>query len=159
LQGLRLESLPASKAPGGGLSQLGGDFALTHIAAAITPPGKQSLRGRFVRIEIPGKGKHLSLAEGQVFRGAANISNKGEARQSSTAYDAPAKLAIDGNTDGRFFVAHSTTHTAVSENPWWEVDLKAEQPLDRIVIWNRTDPGTEDRLNNFRISVLNEKRQ
>ena len=32
----------------------------------------------------------------------------------------------------------------IADDPWWEVDLKAEQPIDRIVVWNRTDSGVDD---------------
>src|SRR5581483_3021295 len=115
--------------------------------------------GRFVRIELPGKDKFLSLAEVQVFSGKENIALHGEAAQSSTAFDGPARLAIDGNTDGHFDKAKSTTHTEKSENPWWEVDLKQSLPIDRIAVWNRTDDGTQSRLSDFRIVVLDEKRE
>ena len=64
---------------------------------------------------------------------------RGEATQSSTDFDGPARLAIDGNTNGHFSEAKSTTHTSISDNPWWEVDLKSAPPIDRIVVWNRTD--------------------
>src|SRR5205807_4030164 len=151
LQALRLETLPESGQAG--------DFIITRLSAAVTPPPGQALAGRFVRIEIPGKQKILSLAEVQVFQGNDNIALKGEAKQSSTDFDAHAKLAIDGKTDGRFTAARSTTHTTVSDNPWWEVDLKAGHHLDRIVVWNRTDPGTEERLSNFHLLVLDERRR
>jgi hypothetical protein len=111
-----------------------------------------------VRVELPGKEKILSLAEVQVFSGAENIARGGAASQSSTAYDAPARLAIDGNTSGDFESAKSTTHTEPSQNPWWEVDLKTAQPIDSVVLWNRTDNQLEKRLSNFRFLVLDEQR-
>ncbi|HLQ45150.1 MAG TPA: DUF1553 domain-containing protein, partial [Planctomycetaceae bacterium] len=51
----------------------------------------------------------------------------------------------------------SVSHTAQADNPWWEVDLKSEQPIDRVVLWNRTDGDTEERMRNFRVIVLNDK--
>ncbi len=96
---------------------------ITRVSATIVPP-KQTVGGRFLRIEIPGKEKFLSLAEVQIFSGKENIAPTGEASQSSTALNAPANLAVDGKTDGNFD-EKSTTHTEKSENPWWEVDLKA----------------------------------
>ena len=159
LRALRLEALPDPKLPGMGPGHAAGNFVVTRVAATLTPPGGRQPAGRFVRVEVPGKQKILSLAEVQIFRGNDNVAPKGEARQSSTAFEGDAKRAVDGNTDGRFTEARSTTHTAVSDDPWWEVDLKAEQPLDRIVVWNRTDPGTEDRLGNFRLTVLDARRQ
>jgi hypothetical protein len=129
---------------------------ITRVAATVVPP-KATVGGRYVRIEIPGKDKFLSLAEVQIFSGKENIAPTGEATQSSTALDAPAKLAIDGKTDGNFD-ANSTTHTEKSENPWWEIDLKAVHEISRIVTWNRTDNGLQSRLSDFRISILDEQR-
>src|SRR6202043_3305745 len=63
-----------------------------------------------------------------------------------------------GKTDGRFNEAKSTTHTETSDDPWWELDLKVPQAIDRIVIWNRTDGNLQDRLDGFRIIVLDENR-
>lgn len=159
VSGLKLEALPDPILPGGGPGHAGGNFVVTKISAAINPPAGTALSGRYVRVELPGKGKMLSLAEVQAFQGTANLATKGEAKQSSTDYAGPAQLAIDGNTDGRYNEAKSTTHTAVSDDPWWELDLKSEQKLDRLVVWNRVDPGTVERLENFKISLLNEKRE
>lgn len=158
IRALRLEALPDDALPGKGPGHATGNFVVTKVAAVITPPAGSSLKGRFVRVELPGKNKFLSLAEVQVFQGAENIAPKGEAKQISVDYDGPAKLAIDGNTNGHFYEAKSTTHTAAGDNPWWEVDLKAEQPIDRIMLWNRTD-GAGERLANFKLIVLNEQHE
>lgn len=135
------------------------NFVVTRVAAAVVPPGRASLSGRYVRIELPGKDRMLSLAEVQVFSGAENIAPTGTAQQSSTDYDGPAQLAIDGNTNGDYTAAKSTTHTAVSKNPWWEVDLGGERPVDRLVIWNRTDNGLQARLKGAVVKVLDDRRQ
>jgi hypothetical protein len=159
LTALRLETLPDEALEGKGPGHAGGNFVLTGFNASVTLPVQQIPNGRYVRIELPGADKILSLAEVQIFRGGENVATGGEASQSSTAFDGAARLAIDGNTDGRYFEAKSTTHTEASENPWWEVDLKASAPIERIVVWNRTDPTTEDRLSNFRLLVLDERRE
>ncbi|MES2789100.1 MAG: DUF1553 domain-containing protein [Planctomycetota bacterium] len=159
VRALRLEALPDPALPGNGPGNAGGNFVVTKISAMLNPPTGTTLSGRYVRVELPGKGRMLSLAEVQAFQGAENIAPKGEAKQSSTDYAGPAQLANDGNTDGRYNEAKSTTHTAISDDPWWELDLKAEQKLDRLVVWNRVDPGTVERLVNFKITVLNEKRE
>jgi hypothetical protein len=150
LKALRLETFSNPAQPN--------DFIISRVSVTITPPTGQPLAGRFVRIEIPGKEKILSLAEVQVFQSTTNVALQGVATQSSTAFDGVAKRAIDGKTDGHYD-AGSTTHTEVSDNPWWEVDLKTARPIDRIVVWNRTDPGTEERLSNFRVILLNDQRQ
>ncbi|MCA8997673.1 MAG: DUF1553 domain-containing protein [Planctomycetaceae bacterium] len=118
------------------------------------------IQARFVRVDLPGTKKFLSLAEVQLFSGDDNVARQGKASQSSTGYDGHPELAIDGNTDGHFFDAMSTTHTNQEDNPWWEVDLQATQRIDRVVLWNRNDsPGIGSRLNGCRIIFLDENRQ
>ncbi len=118
------------------------------------------LKTRYVRIELPGKRVFLSLAEVQAFAaGGTNVALQGEATQISVAFGGPARLAIDGNTDGDYQTAKSTTHTAQENDPWWEVDLGSGQPLERVVVHNRTDGGTAERLNNFRVVLLDAKRR
>jgi hypothetical protein len=83
------------------------------------------------------------------------------ASQSSTAYGGSASRAIDGNTSG-VWSANSVTHTdnaPSSSNPqssWWEVVFPGLRPVNRVVLWNRTDANTKSRLSNFRISVLDD---
>ncbi len=137
----------------------GENFVVSRVLASLIPPDGSRLDGRYVRIELPGKAKMLSLAEVQVFSGSDNVAVKGSATQSSTGFDGPAKLAIDGNTDGDYQKAKSTTHTAQSDNPWWEVDLKTVQPIDRLLVWNRTDNNLQSRLNGFVVKVLDENRE
>jgi hypothetical protein len=153
-----LETLPHESLPGKGAGYGGGNFVITRIAAALQPSQQSQPRGRFVRIEIPGRQKMLSLAEVQVFSDGTNIALAGQATQSSTDYNGPAPLAIDGKTDGDY-KAGSVTHTAVSDDPWWEVDLQVVKPIDRVVVFNRTDGDVGSRLNGFRLAVLDEQRQ
>src|ERR1044071_1694373 len=136
-----------------------GGFEISHVNATVIAPESNRPLVRYVRIELPGKEKILSLAEVQVFHGKENVALRGEATQSSTAFDAPARLAIDGQTDGDFGSARSTTHTAISENPWWELDLKDPQLIDSIVLWNRTDHDLQSRLSDFRIHALDTNRK
>jgi hypothetical protein len=158
IAGVRIEALP-SPAETGSDEQLNRSYLITHVAAKVISPETNHLVGRFVRVEIPGREKILSLAEVQVFSGGKNLAPSGSASQSSTAYDGAARLAIDGNVDGNYEKAKSTTHTEASENPWWEVDLKAASPIDRIVVWNRTDHELQSRLKDFKLSLLDNDRQ
>lgn len=155
---LRIDVLPNPKSPDRGLGHADGNFVVSRVLSDIVPIYPTRLTGRFLKIDLVGKDRILSLAEVQVFDGATNIALRGEAKQSTTASDGSAKLAIDGNTDGDYAKARSTTHTAQSADPWWELDLKSTVSLDRIVLWNRTD-GSPERLNGFRLSLLNEKRE
>ncbi len=151
LSALRLETTP----------QAGfGNFVLTSLKAEVVPPdAKAASQARFVRVELPGAKKMLQLAEVQVFSGAENLAPKGVASHSSQYQDAAAKRANDGNTSGEYKNG-SVSHTSGNDNdPWWEVDLKAAKPVDRVVVWNRTDGNVHTRLEGFRVVLLDEKRQ
>ncbi|HLN32836.1 MAG TPA: DUF1553 domain-containing protein [Gemmataceae bacterium] len=159
LTALRLETIPDPTLPRGGAGRAAdGNFVLSHLSITAGTPGEEAkpIAGRFVRIEIPGDGKILSLAEVEVFSKSVNIARAGKAEQSSTDYGGVAARAIDGNTNGEYFAALSTTHTRISTNPWWEVKLAAGQNIERILIWNRTDGGVGVRLANFRVQVLDD---
>jgi len=129
-------------------------------AGLLIEPPQGEIQARFVRIELPGSKKLLSLAEVQLFAGDENVARSGKATQSSTDYAGPAELAIDGNTNGHYFDAKSTTHTSEEDNPWWEVDLGALRRIDRVVVWNRNDSGGNGaRLNGCLIVFLDEGRK
>jgi hypothetical protein len=165
IRAIRVETLADDSLPGGGPGHAGGNFVITRVTAALKPPeGSQGTESssarataRFVRIELSGKKRILSLAEVQVFSGADNVALRGSARQSSDYPDGPASQAIDGNTNGEYS-AKSTTHTAIEDDPWWELDLGASVSIDRIVLWNRTDSSLESRLNGCRVVLLDESR-
>ncbi len=156
---IRIEALTNDSLPAHGPGHAGGNFVITDIKASVQPLVSNPIEGRFVRVEIPGNEKMLSLAEVQVFNKDENIALQGAAKQSSTGFNGPAELAIDGNTNGQYVEAKSTTHTEISKDPWWELDLKSAAAIDRVVIWNRTDAGTVERLSNFVVSVLNNDHQ
>ncbi|MHC2068636.1 DUF1553 domain-containing protein [Bremerella sp. T1] len=115
--------------------------------------------GRYVRVENLTDGGFLHIAEVQVFSGADNVAMKGKATQSSVDYNGPPNLAIDGNTNGDYSGAMSTTHTKEEKNPWWEVDLGANTTIDKVVIWNRTDNNLFNRMKSCRVILLDENRQ
>lgn len=157
----RLEVLPDPSLPNKGVGRsTHGNFVLGRFTVTAEPANRPSSRpvARFVRIELPGKGRILSLAEVQVLSERDNVALKGEASQSSTAFDGPARLALDGNTDGNY-ANGSVTHTNVEDNPWWEVRLPQATPIDEIILWNRTDGALGNRLANFTISLLDDSRK
>lgn len=155
---VRLEALTDEALPSGGPGHGAGNFVVSRVTARVTPPVNVQAAGRFVRIEMPGKAKLLSLAEVQVFSSGENVAPKGKAKQSSVAFGGKAPRAIDGDTNGDY-AANSTTHTEVSDDPWWELDLKETRPVDRIVVWNRTDNGLHIRLAGATVQVLDENRK
>ena len=123
------------------------------------PDASEEVLGRTVRISVPGEGRILSLAEVEVMSDGVNVARGGEATQKTTAYDGVAARAIDGETNG-FYAALSITHTNENDDdPWWQVDLGQEYPLDAVAIYNRTEGGGifTGRLNGFTLEVLNEE--
>jgi hypothetical protein len=155
LHALRLDALPVNDKVG-----RGDNVVINRIAATLLPPDSSAgVRGRFVRVELPGQGKFLHLAEVEILSGGNNVARAGEASQISTDFDGPAKLAIDGNTNGDYSKAKSTSHTADGNDPWWEVDLGGLKAIDRVTIWNRTDGGTEARLAGYKVAILDANRR
>lgn len=120
--------------------------------AQLADGGKKA-SGRFVRIELPRQGT-LTLAEVQIFSDGQNIARKGKAIQSSTSNGGNAERAIDGRTDGSFGSGTQTHSVENENNPWWEVDLGSEYPVDSITVWNRTDGELGKRLEGYTLSVL-----
>ncbi len=81
----------------------------------------------------------LGFDAGQVDGGGGggpttNVARGGAALQSSTLSTFTANLAVDGNTA-------NFTHTAADQNlpATWEVNLGANVPIERIVLYNRSD--------------------
>ncbi|PHS19019.1 MAG: hypothetical protein COA78_01250 [Blastopirellula sp.] len=133
------------------------DYKKSNPAEVKLPEGP--LKVKYVRVENMGKGVFLSLAEVQVFAGEENLAIKGTATQITTDFGGPPKLAIDGNTDGDYTTAKSTTHTKAEDNPWWELKLKESTLIDKVVVWNRTDGGVGNRLKDYRVIALDEQRK
>jgi putative heme-binding domain-containing protein len=118
-----------------------------------------AILGRYVRIELPGPRRTLTLAEVEVFSDGHNIARRGRASQKNTAYSGDARKAIDGKTNGSYS-AGGQTHTEENvSNPWWQVDLRGEHPIDSIVVWNRTDGDLGKRLQGFTVKVLDKDRK
>lgn len=109
-------------------------------------------QGRFVRIELPRKGT-LTLAEVEVMSNGRNVALGGKASQKNTAHGGDAKRGIDGNKSADFNGAGQTHTEENTDNPWWEVDLGEEQPIDQIVVYNR-EGELGKRLDGFTLKVL-----
>lgn len=159
--GVLVEALASDSLPGKGPGRSGGgNFVLSEFKLSTAPVDArtEAKRARYVRVSLPGKARLLHLAEVQVFSGGKNVALQGAASQSSTGYDGPAKLANDGNTDGDY-AKKSVSHCAQQDDPWWEIDLKGEMPIDSVTVWNRTDGETGKRTENFIVTALGGNRQ
>jgi putative heme-binding domain-containing protein len=119
-------------------------------------PKAKASYGRYVRIELPRRGT-LTLAEVEVYSDGRNIARTGKPTQNATAHGGVAERAIDGNKNPSYNAGGQTHTPEDGPNPWWEVDLGSEQPLERIVVFNRAD-GLEDRLKGFTLKVLDGSR-
>jgi putative membrane-bound dehydrogenase-like protein len=125
------------------------------VTTATLNTGKPA---RFVRIELPGEGRILTLAEVEVLSGGKNVATGGKATQSSTYADAGAGRAIDGNKSpdwGRGGQTHTTNDG--SKQPWWELDLGRPVAVEKVGIWNRA--GFENRLDGFTLTLLDADRK
>ena len=127
----------------------------SNLAATAGKAGK----GRFVRVELPGKQRTLTLAEVEVFSDGVNIARKGKASQSSTSNNGNASKAIDGNKSPNYTDGGQTHSAEGTDNPWWELDLGTEAVIESIVIYNRADGALGSRLNNFTIKVLDKDKK
>ena len=136
----------------------GSVLPLLAPGGAASTVGAPKAGARYVRISLPRRGT-LTLAEVEVFAGGANVALRGNARQSSTSNGGVAAKAIDGKTHGIFGMG-SQTHSAENENePWWEVDLGSDQPVDEVAVWNRTEGELSRRLEGFTLALLDGARQ
>jgi len=107
--------------------------------------------GRFVRIEMVGGMRTLWLAEVEAIAAGGRMAPRGTATQKQAAEAGAAAAAVDGAAD-------TATGIRPGEDPWWEVDLGDEMPLERIVV--RQAAGLKrDRLKNFTLRVLDANRQ
>jgi putative heme-binding domain-containing protein len=127
---------------------------LNGLPAPLAGNNSNTVRGRYVRVEIPGKNRTLSLAEVEVMSGGKNVARGGKASQKNVGSGGVPRRAIDGNTSGRY-ADLSVTHTQENiDDPWWEVDLGAVYPIDSINVFNRTDGSLGQRLNGYSLLVL-----
>jgi putative heme-binding domain-containing protein len=136
------------------------DPLLDALPAALAPAGggARGAVGRYVRIELPGRGRTLTLAEVEVWSGGRNVARDGKASQRSTAHGGNAARAIDGQTSGAYGDGGQTHTRENGRDPWWEVDLGTEIPIESIVVFNRTDGDLGKRLEGFRLAVLDSGR-
>lgn len=157
----------------------------TIAAAEDIGSRARTLRGRFVRLDLPGDSsqyprflpdkdlKTINLAELQVFHGSVNLALRKSVRQSTLIYGPSSvspgtayplmsnyspEYAVDGNTRGHD-QGHPYAHTGLEKDPWWEVDLGNEQSIDRIVVWSRSEGDFYLRMNHFRVRVLDRSRK
>ena len=83
--------------------------SVSQLPAPLAEQLGNAKGARFVRIELPGKQRVITLAEVQMSEGQ-NVALKKKASQSSTDFGGAAARAVDGNTDGSYS-SNTQTHT------------------------------------------------
>ncbi len=131
-------------------------------AAAKPAPAPTATKGaktaRYVRIQLPGKKRILTLAEVEVISGGKNVARSGKATQSSTHGGAGAERAIDGNKSPDWGKGGQThTVNAGEKEPWWELDLGKAVSIEKVQVWNRQ--GFQSRLDQFSVTLLDANRK
>lgn len=135
------------------------------VALESSETGAAPLAGRYIRITAPGRDRTLTLAEVEVLSEGVNIARAGTATQSSVvssgAVGGHAANAVDGrltSVQEGSNVPAGITFTSQEGDPWWELDLGAERPIDAIVIRMPAEsrPGREGGLH---LGVLSASRQ
>ena len=166
---LRIDLLRGAQrlGPGSALASLQ-TLALPALRAAANARTADQLAapvaGRYVRLVRPGRAQILSVTEVEVISRGENVARKGTATQSSIvaggATGGHAPRAIDGGVDmaagaGKDPLSGTHTFTSPEQDPWWEVDLGAEQPIDLINLW----PASQDARTGLYVAVLDANRR
>src|SRR5205807_910396 len=84
---------------------------------------------------------------------------QGKATQINTAHGGVASRGIDGNKSGTFGDGGQTHTQEGIDDPWWEVDLGRDFPIESVIVFNRTDGALGSRLANFTLKVLDQDRR
>ncbi|MEK8142716.1 NEW3 domain-containing protein [Streptomyces sp. M10(2022)] len=113
----------------------------------VTPPASAA-PGTYTLDITLRHGRMTTTTKTEVKVAPENLALGRAATQQATAWDSPASLAVDGNTEGNHGTG-SVTHTAEPSNQaWWQVDLGTGAALDQVELWNRTD-CCADRLKDY----------
>ncbi|MFC0624375.1 glycosyl hydrolase family 95 catalytic domain-containing protein [Kribbella deserti] len=119
-----------------------------YEAVFTVTPTLDSGEGDFTLVARLKTSDHVLSARAGTGLWRVNLARGKTATQSTTAHNAPASRAVDGNTSGSWG-DNSVTHTAEPSNQaWWQVDLGKPEGLSQIAVWNRTD-CCSDRLSNY----------
>ena len=121
---------------------------------ALTSTAIAQKNARFLRIELSGEARTLTLAEVEINSGGKNIAKSGKATQSTTGSGGIASRAIDGNKNPSFTNGGQTHTEEGKKDPWWELDLGKTASVDSVEIWNRGDDALGDRLQGFKLSLM-----
>jgi putative heme-binding domain-containing protein len=125
---------------------------------SVSPAAPDGIAGRFVRIELPGRSRTLTIAEVEVLSGGRNVAPQGKASQKNTASGGEAARALDGNRSTKYGDRGQTHSQENTRDPWWEVDLGSEVRIESVIVYNRAEGDLGKRLDGFTLKVLDNSR-
>ena len=115
---------------------------------------------RFVRIDLPGNPRILTLVEVEVISGGNNIAAKGIPKQINTFQHGSAGKAIDGGKS-EIWAHAQMTHTADAnggvDTPWWKLIFAMVMTFPQSGF--TTAPNSPDPPDGFRVTLLNKDRK
>jgi glucose/arabinose dehydrogenase/azurin len=134
-----------------------------RVAALIDRPSPAAsapaVKGRYVRILLPGRDRVLGLAEVAVKVEGTTLA--GQATQSTYVPGGDLggfpNRAIDDVID-RKERGKTSSFTTQENDPWWELDLGADRPIESIAIHPFVAEGRAS-LGGLHVSVLDETRE
>jgi len=116
------------------------------LAAIVLVASVQSAQAQIAnvsRVRITQlQNEALSIAELLAFDNGTNVAlatNGGVANQDSEGFGGAASRGIDGNTNGDYFGANSTTHNLGGIGGFFEVTFSAPAEIDSVQLFGRTD--------------------
>ena len=128
-------------------------FAAMTVLSALSA---DSLEGAALPDAIPSQGQPPILTVGQLeadwLRENA-VRGIPVALAGSITPEEDAAGGCDGIQNGRWGF-----HTALEDDPWWQIDLKRSMPLDQIHVYNRCD-HTADRASRLKILLSEDGNQ
>jgi len=143
--------LPISFAINGPATLNGNQIVLTGQPGMVTVTASQGGNAQFVPATDIFRTFRVTAPETGC-ENPSNIAINKPTSQSGTQVGATSFRAVDGNTDGDFWVSISVINTNWQVEPWWEVDLGGVTNIESINVWNRTDCCAEA-LSNFYVLV------
>ncbi|WP_406685241.1 T9SS type A sorting domain-containing protein [Seonamhaeicola sp. MEBiC1930] len=144
---------------GSGMSEISGNVCLEAGLHQFSLDFYEGVGNENLSVKYESSGiSKQDVSEFYYVSSPENMALNGVATQSSTAYDGPPELAIDGNTNGSYS-GGSVTHTEHGANgsgelKWWQVDLESDKVITKINIYNRTDNCCKSRFNDFTVKVI-----
>ena len=153
---IRLEVLPhPSLQPGCCGRGENGSFVLTEAILRAATNRRETPRGRFIRVQLEGPHRQIKMNRLQIMSRGIDIGSTGKASISSTASKKGQLNAANCLDDSRF-----ATNSRFEANPWWEVDLGKERPIDELVLWGHAfQIDTRRTMNGAVFTVLDKDRQ